>query len=377
MVAEAKTLPIVQQVDFGYIEENFKEHFPNYVTLMYVDYRDNLDDAQKEVMEAIEKNDLNDLELTVLDDWYLDCRWRSEDEYWNDFKDEVLEELENMQDDLDEPYGEEADNIDRIREYMEDDGLGGCRESFREWLNEHDGSGDVLQQLIDNSSEPGMFYDLNQWFGETWCWDADAYGEAIREICEALSLDYHSKPVRDQLHELLANATGGGCLRIYFNAPLSDMISGDRNGCKYGRVEDDHTDFKSIKFDGSYMVTVYNPYEGSGYWVEMRLNCSLQFNRENLRVSMSEHYPLEKCFGTYSDYKCSSVIFSFGAAEKEVEVNSSLKAEADRQAEYERVFKAGGCTYGDMDIRRHRNTYYLNEIPCGTHCPHCGTFWID
>ena len=46
-------------------------------------------------------------------------------------------------------------------------------------------------------------------------------------------------------------------------------------------------------------------------------------------------------------------------------------------AKCDAVFKTGGCTAGDMDMNRHRNTYYLNEFPCGTHCPHCHTFWID
>ena len=52
-------------------------------------------------------------------------------------------------------------------------------------------------------------------------------------------------------------------------------------------------------------------------------------------------------------------------------------ARMKREAELNKVFREGGCTRGDMDMSRHRDVTYVNEIPCGWHCPHCGTFWID
>lgn len=374
MIAEAKVLPIQQEIDWAYIEKNFAEHLPSYVILKFVNRDDDLDNNTKEVANAIEKNSLYDLELTALDDWYLEQSWYYEDEYWSEFKKKVLEELDDAYNDLDEPYGEEGDNISRIREYVDTD-HDGCYESFREWLWEHDDSGDILQDLIRNSSDPGMFYDLNLGYGETWNWPDSEYGTAIKEICDILSLDYHSKPVRDQLFELLANASGGGYLRIYFNASLLDMISGDKDGCKYNN---DGTDFKAIRFNGTYWVALYNPGEGSGHWVDLKLDCSFQFNRENLRLSETEHYCLEKCFGTYQNYGSDDVEFLFEEPKTEVQVNTSLIEETARQAEYDRVYKAGGCTFGDIDFKRHRNVEYKNIPPfAGHYCPHCGMYWAD
>ena len=37
----------------------------------------------------------------------------------------------------------------------------------------------------------------------------------------------------------------------------------------------------------------------------------------------------------------------------------------------------GTCTFGDMDIKRYKNTSYITKFPCGMRCSTCGTFWID
>lgn len=47
------------------------------------------------------------------------------------------------------------------------------------------------------------------------------------------------------------------------------------------------------------------------------------------------------------------------------------------EAAYELAYKNWGCTLGDTKYDRHRNTKYINEYPCGTHCLQCWTFWID
>ena len=54
-----------------------------------------------------------------------------------------------------------------------------------------------------------------------------------------------------------------------------------------------------------------------------------------------------------------------------------------RDIETENMYKLkwnngnGTCTFGDMDIKRHKNTLCINEFPCGMRCTACGTFWID
>lgn len=79
----------------------------------------------------------------------------------------------------------------------------------------------------------------------------------------------------------------------------------------------------------------------------------------------------------YSSF-CDCTDVSFSKTSKKIKVKeSSLHDELEKENQYNKTFKLGGCTPLDMDMQRHRNTYYLNEFPCGTHCPHCNTFWID
>ena len=70
--------------------------------------------------------------------------------------------------------------------------------------------------------------------------------------------------------------------------------------------------------------------------------------------------------------------FSMKLPKRGRQIKESKNAARNAQdAEYKRIFKAGGCSAGDMDINRHRGVYYDNNFPCGNRCPHCGTFWID
>jgi hypothetical protein len=80
-----------------------------------------------------------------------------------------------------------------------------------------------------------------------------------------------------------------------------------------------------------------------------------------------------------TDDWCSSTSFEFGYKEpkKKIEMKSDLADIQKKNEEYEKVFKAGGCSSGDMNITRHRKTTYINNYPCGTRCGQCGTFWID
>ncbi len=370
MIVEAKVLPANKEIDWAYIEENFKEHLPYKPTLVYVDYRDSLEYCMKQVAEAVEKNDFLDLENYV-DESYMEARWDSEDSYWKDFKEDVLSELDDMYEALTDHYGEEADRIEAIREFVENED--DCKEGFREYLWDHDDSGDVCKELMDKTDDPGMFYDLNEWFDETWRWNDAEYGDAIKRICKALNLDIHNKKNRDMVYELLANASGGGNLRIYFNCPIWDLVSGDENDCKYGT--DGKYDYKSIKFKGKFMIGIINMWEGSGMVEDdVELDLSVEFKRDNLRISEQETYSYERVFGAYSDYHCDTPVFSFAKPENKVESNSDLVYHQKREDEYNKTYRSGKCTCGDRNMQRHRH------IVAGPgwgdlRCKDCGTTW--
>jgi len=368
LAMETKTLPIQKEIDWAYIEEHFKKHLPYRPQLTYIDYRDDLEYCMKQVAEAVEKNDFLDLE-NFIDESYMEERWYNENEYWEAFQKNVLDELDDMYEALDDHYGAEADHIEAVRQFIEDED--DCKECFREYLWEHDDSGDVCKELMDKTDNPGMFYDLNEWFDETWCWDSKVYGEAIKRICKALGLNIKDKKTRDTLYELLANASGGGNLRIYFNCPIWDLVSGDENGCKYGT--DGKYDYKSIRFKGTFMVAIINMWEGSGFTEDMELDTSIQFNRENLRISKQETYSYERVFGAYSDYKVDTPEFSFQEPDCKVEPNGELVYHQKREDEYNKTYRSGKCTCGDMNMSRHR---HIVSVGWGDlRCKDCGTTW--
>lgn len=358
MIGTAKVLPIQKEIDWAYMVENFKEHLPTNICLKYVDYRDSLEYCMKQVAEAIKKNDFLDLENYV-DDCYCEQQWDSEDYYWEEFKKHVLDELDD---------DENSELIELIREFIDND----CKECFREYLWENDESGDICKELMDKTDNPGMFYDLNEWFDETWNMTDKEYGKAIKRVCNALHLDFKDKKNRDMVCSLLANASGGGNLRIYFNCPIWELVSGDENGYKYGT--DGKYDYKSIKFKGKFMIGIINMWEGSGMVEDdVELDVSFQFNRENLRISNQETYSYENVFGAYSNYQCDTPIFSFQEPESDVKVNTDLVYHQDREDKYQDAWRNGKCTCGDRNISRHRHIKsngYGDLI-----CEDCGTTW--
>lgn len=345
------------------LKEHYEHCFPSYPILRFVDYRDNLEYKMDVVAEAVSANDFHNLELDVWDNWDT---FDMEKMYWDEFKKSILHCHDSKIDGISD---------DEFEEMLDSDEL---FQEFREWLWDHDDSGDVVKQLMDKTDDPGCFYDLNVEFnGEPWCMSQEEIVKDMKEIAEVLRLDWHDKKVRDTLYELRVNATYGGFLRIYFNAPIWDLVSEDEQGYKYAKSEGNNIDYRSIIFNGTYMIGIIDPYNGSGMVEDIKLDLQLEFNRSNLRISQQEKYSYEEIFGAYSNYEVSNVTFSYAEAENKVTANETLAAHEKQEIEYNKVFKAGGCTCGDDDMRRHRDVYYDNNFPAGHHCPHCGMFWVD
>ena len=157
-------------------------------------------------------------------------------------------------------------------------------------------------------------------------------------------------------------------MRIYFSLDLEDALT-----------DSPDSDFKQIQFKGRYAIAVYHS-NGSGDFEYMEIDRTFPFTRDNLFTSDADSYSIESCFGMCSDWldKTTSPVMSVEPLRRKAKITKSKSAAIHaREAEYKRVFKAGGCTAGDMDINRHRDVSYSNDFPCGSRCPHCGTFWID
>ena len=318
-------------------------YLPDYVNLYYVDYCDNLREHKELLQKSLSSNSLNPIQEEVFDWWDY-----PEGEYLK----EIRQTMEH--DDLEELYEENEDEI-------------------RDWLYEHDTSTPV-EDLLRNTGEISMFYSLgleiDGWHSAFMCnnWRNTTEAQEAYRIRRKLGIEKNT-PEAKLIDSIVQNAYGGGELRIYFSQPLSELLS-----------DDPDKDFQQIHFKGEFAVAVYNAGEGSGDFEYINIDRTFPFIRSNIFISKSEKYYLEDCFGMCSDWldKSAAPIFSMNKPKSCQKINESKNAARNLQdAEYTRVFKAGGCTFGDMDYRRHRDVYYDNNVPCGSHCPHCGTFWID
>ncbi len=322
-------------------KKTWDEYVPQSVTLVYIDSEHNLDSCEDLQEKCIRENSMEAL-IERVATWY---------------------------------YEQESDNlysmIEEIRRKMVADGNGEeydrHSEDIQDLLCERDGQ-DVIYQLIHNSQPVDMFYSLGveiKGYSPGGCGREESEDRAACKIRRALKLK--KGQYREQIEELIGNAPYGGELRIYFNTRFDKLISG------YG-----YKDFKSIRFHGDVVVAIADSPQGSGHHIRLPLDITLPFNRDNLFVDSEVHYSYarEIC-GLAGDW-CRSTRWQTGMQTPRGSIQKSrMTAHQSKEALYETVFRNGSCTFGDMNIRRHRNTCYVNHFPCGTHCKDCGTFWID
>lgn len=318
-------------------------YLPSYVSLYFVDYRDDLSNSKELLQESLSTNSLQPIHEKV---------W----EWWDYPEGEYLKEIRQKM---------EHDDAEELYEENEED--------IRDWLSANDTSTPV-KDLLSNTGEISMFYSLglevDGWHSAFMCnpWRDGSYAMNAYRIRQKLGVK-KGTPEATKIDSIVQNASGGGELRLYFSDELTSVLSADPEN-----------DFKQIHFKGEVAVALYNAGEGSGDFEYLKIDKSFPFVRENLYTSESDKYSLENCFGMCSDWldKSDSPALSMDKPKKPQTLAKSKNADRIAQEiELNRVFKAGGCTTGDMDYKRHRGVYYDNNVPCGSRCPHCGTFWID
>lgn len=267
----------------------------------------------------------------------------------------------------------EAYYLDDIKEAMTSDGL---KDEFDEnydeiveLLRERDKS-DPVGDLLRYSNPIPMFYSLGECFGDTWgygSYDEKQAEDDIEYICELLNIPKDSPEV-EKIRTIRYEANYGGALRIYFHTDLQRMLT-----------HDDKNDFKAIRFKGKFMVALWDNFNGSGYEQEVELDLTVEFDRDNLYHAEYEKYDIISTCGLCRDAIPETdpeMLKEMPVEAKEVKTSDD-KAYLEKEKQLNATFKAGGCTFGDVDMNRHRDIEYRNIIPCGWKCPHCGTFWID
>lgn len=320
---------------------SWKDYVPRFVNLYYVDYDENLDGHEALQEQCIRDNNLKELEKKVWE-WYAEQEYENLHEYLAD-----------------------------IRKKMEKDGKSSeyvlHKEELEDLLYERN-TADPTDDLIRNTSATNMFYSLGVEI------NAYTYGRNERGESKAMSRHKVRRALKlkkgqsdDKIEELLDNAPYGGELRIYFNARFSSLVT-----C------DERNDFRHIRFHGNVIVAIADSRNGSGYHVRMPLDITLPFRRNNLFVDSQVHYSYaDEICGMPNDW-CDSTRWETGMRTMRGNLRKSRMEEHQKQeARYEKKFREGSCSFGDMNYKRHRNIHYIDTFPCGSQCPHCGTFWID
>lgn len=320
-------------------KEIVEKYVPEKVYLGYVDYSDSLDENPKLLQECVKENSYSPIY-----------------EMWEDYN-------------CDYTYQMAVEEFKEIEKNMADDGI--FAEPYEEYIMEElyaRDKFDPVNDLLKNTSEIVMFYSTGEEIPDMYGADEEEEKEYLNEIKEILEIknDKYDNKILDMMYQ-----ASGGELRIYFTKNLNWMISD-----KYDNGET--KDFTTIKFSGRIAIAIVDSMNGSGDHCFVEADVTFPFKRSNLFVDeqVKYSYTYEIC-GMTSNW-CYSTITIFGYEETKKEIKDSKSSEwVERQKKYNETFKAGGCTFGDMNITRHRDVYYDNNYPAGSRCPHCHTFWID
>lgn len=307
--------------------------------LVNIDRGDNLNDNLKPVQKSIRDQDWSYLDESF-DDWTCEAS-----DYGVDYAVDKLKK--QMKYNFEFVDGESADDI--IEEY---------RYEIEDEIRNRDES-NPIKDLISNTSFPVAFYDTGI---ETY--DRQDSKEQLHDIKKALNIPQREKKYDKTIFELCNNSYYGGQLVVYFNCDIDDWMSiGDNN---------------TISFKDA-NIAIINTCNGSGYNVQLEgheFSLPLDLNNFFLDRIIKYSYTYDVC-GMGSHW-CDDTIVKFSKKKSKSKINGSpLNEHMKLEEKYNKTFKEGGCTSGDMNMSRHRGIYYLNEFPCGTHCPHCHTFWID
>lgn len=311
--------------------------------LVIADYDSNFDENLDVVEKAIKSQDWQPLNERV-DEWYMDASDYGLDYAFRELKKEMCREFDVEEDEAEELIEQHRDEI------MEE-------------IQNRDNS-NVMNDMIRHTSDPVMFYDTGEEinFDIPFGTEQDMK-ECLKQIKKALKIKLSEKKY-DATLKMMIEQGYFGRLVIYFTVDIKAMMN----------LKDDNV----ISFENP-VVAIINTWQGSGDHCELiGHKFSLPLNLNNLFMDRCVHYSYtyEVC-GMYSNW-CDGTIVHFKKQKifKPVK-SSSLNEDKAIEDEYKKTFLEGKCTFGDMNMRRHRGTYYLNEFPCGTHCPHCHTFWID
>ena len=324
--------------------EQLIEALPVSVSLTYVDYRDTLSEQTDVLQKCIAANTYDDLYMKI-DEWYSE----SEAEAMHDVKNELQGDIETKYA-ITESEAEEL--IQEHREIIEDAIY--CRNDST-----------PLKDLLRNTGELNFEYSTGIEIGEPFCMTEEERKESLNSIKKALSIT--SDRYNKVLESLINNASYGGELVIFFSGDMENFINYKN-------------EIQAIKFENAHIGIIHHG-NGSGDTEQLQgHNFTLPFSRENLFLEAAIHYSWAYDIagaGTGWTDTNFTLLFDAPVTNTPKIETSCLIPHMKEEQQHEQAYKAGKCTPGDMNIKRHRNIEYINDYPCGSRCKDCGTFWID
>jgi hypothetical protein len=341
------TMEVVQYKIPDEVKNKIVEYLKKNPPEFYWDYRQECD--VKQLNEILtEKDGLLDFENELLDmnlDYVFELEHDALENAFNSLSDEDKLACCNPDDNV-----EDVEEID-FNERYED-----LRDEFLDYLIV-----DVrAEELIRKSGDQVFFYSTGV--------DVGGWGEkkeSFRTVKKALKIAMRDKTWDKEINELVCNASYGGSLVIAFSSGLEEWM--------YSAEQPKMLIFRNPE------VVIVDHLNGSGHNVYLKgFSIKLPFVKDNLYLDCAVKYSYTDDICGMSNDWCNGTDLQLGYKKTKAKIHpSAISEHMAKQAQYDKTYKEGKCTFGDMDIHRHRDSFYDNNFPCGTHCPHCGTFWID
>ena len=318
--------------------EQMIDLLPKNTYLNYVERNDSLDDHLDTIQECIHQGSKDAL-WEKTDEWFHEGSFYAEDEY-----------LKELSKDMQSKFDIEEDEAKAIIDYN--------RDELQQAIWDRDKS-TPTDDLIRNTGDQVVFYDLDMYI-EDYSNDLD---ERIKDVKKALKIKMKDKTYDDAISMMCQQASYGGRLVVYAYVSLNEVM--------------DLGKFNRVTFNNP-MVAIIDMNNGSGDHTELGHSFTVPFDKENMFLCKTFKYSYTYSVCGMSSNWCDSTQMKFSTRKaRTAPAKSGLHGYLSVENQYKKVFAAGKCSAGDMDMNRHRKTVYINNFPCGTHCKDCGTFWID
>lgn len=324
-------------------KEHLIELIPKSVSLIYVDQNDSLDDNEVLLQQIITSGNW-DLINESFDEWFRESEWYAVDSI-----------KKEMRDDLQIKYDFDEEECEMLIEKYED--------IIDDTIYERNDS-DVFKDLMRNTSPIICHYDTGYSMdSESWSWKESKVKKERNKIKKFLSIK--SSDYDDKIDMMIMQASYGGNLLIYFEIDFEDFLN------------QDFEKIKSIEFTNAH-IGIIDHNQGSGDITHLdRHTFKIPFDRKNMFLEKSIKYNWTYSIAGMCRDWCESTSLKYLEDDLGKPEESPNIRHIEDEKRYNEKFKSGSCSFGDMDITRHRNTPYRNDYPCGHTCTECGTFWID